>query len=716
MYRRSRCTLAVFLAATYPLAAQSADPVTEAEAPAVSASDNAAPAGETNKVVVKGSRQNYRALSATGATKTDTLLKDTPQSVRVLTADLLKDVGVTSLASALDLSSGVTRQSNLGGLWDSYSMRGFTGDPNFGSDYLVNGFSSSRGYNGLRDSASTTSVEVLKGPASALYGRGEPGGTVNITTKKPRFEPAYAIDLTVGSFHTYRSAVDLTGPISENVAYRLNAALDKADSFRDKVEARRSFVSPSFMWLIGDSTKLSYELERTVQRTPFDRGVVAVKGVLGLVPNSRYFGEPNDGPTEVKSLGHQVFVEHEFNDQWKLQAGLSYRTSSLEGTASEATALQADGRTLWRLRRHRDFSATDKSGRIELLGKFDTGSITHNVLAGADFYRFEDNRKQQRRSPSAANPYAIDIYNPVYGAQADPLLPIVDTQEDQKSHAFYAQDQIDLTKQWKMLVGARMDSYDQTVQNFRTKAINHQSLSAVSPRAGLVYQPYPWLSLYASVARGFRPNSGVSVDNKGFPAEKSKSYEVGAKFDTPDGKITGTVALYHIAKQNVLTTNPLNIDFSIPAGELSSKGLELDVSGEIAKDLRMAAAYAYTDARVTKGDTTITTGSRFPNVPRQSGSVVLTQAFKINGQAATLGGGLTYVGERMGDVAFSSGFKLPAYTTFKVISSWSPSKNLRLSLNIDNLFNKRYYGSSFNQVWVAPGPARTITLNLNYKF
>jgi iron complex outermembrane receptor protein len=716
MYRRSHCTLAAFLAAIYPLAALSAGTVAEADPPAAAATGDAAPATEANTVVVKASRQNYRALSATGATKTDTLLKDTPQSVRVLTADLLKDVGVTSLASALDLSSGITRQSNLGGLWDSYSMRGFTGDPNFGSDYMVNGFSSSRGYNGLRDSASTSSVEVLKGPASALYGRGEPGGTVNITTKKPRFDPAYAIDLSVGSFHTYRSAVDLTGPVSENLAYRLNAAYEKGDSFRDTIETRRSFVSPSFIWLIGDNTKVSYELERTVQQTPFDRGVVAVKGVLGLVPNSRFLGEPGDGPTEVKSLGHQVFVEHEFNEQWKLQSGLSYRTSSLNGYASEGTALQADGRTLWRLRRYRDFSATDKSGRLELVGKFDTGPVTHNVLAGVDFYRFDDRRIQARRMPSAANPYAIDIYNPVYGAQADPLLPTVNTQEEQKSHAFYAQDQIDLSKQWKMLLGARSDSYDQTVQNFRTNAVNHQSLNATSPRAGLVYQPATWLSLYASAARGFRPNSGVSVDNKGFPPEKSKSYEVGAKVDSPDGKMTGTLALYHITKQNVLTTNPLSIDFSIPAGELASKGMELDVSGEVARDLRMAAAYAYTDARVTKGDNTIVTGSRFPNVPRQSGSLVLTQAFKINGQAAALGGGFTFVGERMGDVAFSSGFKLPAYTTFKLISSWSPSKNLRLSLNIDNLFNKRYYASSFSQVWVAPGAERTITLNLNYKF
>jgi iron complex outermembrane receptor protein len=729
-------TLALFLAATYPLAALSAEPKAEAEAEPeaaaaapvvvavaeapVSAGAGAAEAqsenAESKKVYVKGSRQNYRALSATGATKTDTLLKDLPQSVRVLTADLLKDVGVTSLASALDLSSGITRQSNLGGLWDSYSMRGFTGDPNFGSDYLVNGFSSSRGYNGLRDSASTASVEVLKGPASALYGRGEPGGTVNITTKKPRFEPAYAIDLSVGSFHTYRTAVDLTGPVTENIAYRLNGAFEKGDSFRDTVETRRSFISPSFIWLVGDNTKVSYELERSVQRVPFDRGVVAVNGVLGLIPNSRFLGEPDDGPIEVKSLGHQVFVEHEFNEKWKLQTGVSYRDSSLIGFSTEANNLLADGRTLRRQRRYRDFSATDKSGRIELVGKFDTGPVTHNVLFGADAYRFDDRRIQTRRNPNATNPYAIDIYNPVYGGKSDPLLLSIDTQENQRSHAFYAQDQIDLTEQWKALLGIRWDKYDQTVQNFRTKAVNDQSLSASSPRGGLVYQPLPTVSLYATAAKGFRPNSGISIDNKGFPAEESKSYEAGIKLETADGKLTGTLAFYRITKENVLTTNPVNTDFSMPAGEVASKGVELDVSGEIYKDLRLALAYAYTDAKVTKGDVTIITGSRFPNVPRQSGSIVLTKAFTVNGQQATLGGGATYVGDRLGDVAFTSNFKLPAYTTFKLISSWSPTKNLRLALNVDNLFNKRYYASSYQQVWVAPGQERTITLNLNYKF
>ncbi|WP_229459506.1 TonB-dependent siderophore receptor [Massilia cavernae] len=698
------------MAATYPLIAAA----TEADVPAEEAA--AVPAKQHEVVVVTAQRPGYRALSATGATKTDTLLKDLPQSVRVITGELLKDVGVTTLAGALDLASGISRQSNLGGLWDSYAMRGFTGDPNFGSDYMVNGFSSSRGYNGLRDSAGTQSVEVLKGPASALYGRGEPGGTINITTKKPRFDPAYVVDFSVSSYQTYRTAVDLTGPLSDTMEYRLNAAHEQGDSFRDTLHYKRSFISPSFIWLLGESTTISYEVEASKQDTPFDRGVVAVNGVLGLIPNSRFLGEPGDGPTTVESLGQQLFIEHQLNDDWKVQTGVSYRDSSMKGFSTEANNLLADGQTLRRQRRHRDSSATDMSGRLEVLGKFSIASMVHSVLFGVDGYKFDDTRLHLRRNPSATNPYAINIYNPVYGGVADPLAVAINTVEEQSSHGFYAQDQIDLTEQWKAMVGVRYDSYDQTVTNRGFALSNSQSLSATSPRAGLVYQPTKEISLYVTAAKGFRPNSGISIDNKAFPAEESKSYEVGGKLETADGKIIGTLAVYKISKENVLTTNPLNTDFSISAGEVGSKGIELDVSGEIWKNVRMSAAYAYTDATVTKGDNLIKTGAQFPNVPKHSGSAVLTRMFKIGEASASLGGGFIYVGERLGDVAATTSFRLPGYTTARLISSYSPTKKLRLSLNVDNLFDKEYYASSYSQVWIAPGTARTVTLNLQYRF
>ena len=665
-------------------------------------------------VTVSAQRQHYRSLSATGATKTDALLMDLPQSVRVLTSDLLRDAGVTTLAGALDLASGIAKQSPLGGLWDSYAMRGFTGDPNFGSDYMVNGFSSSRGYNGMRDAGNTQNVEVLKGPASALYGRGEPGGTVNITTKKPKFAPEVSADVSFGSFQARRAALDLTGPLSETIAYRLNAAHEEGHSFRDTLKVERSLFSPSFLWLIGEHTTVSYEIEAVRQRAPFDRGVVAVNGKLGAVPVSRFLGEPGDGPMTVKSLGQQLFIHHALSDDWTVQAGASYRDSALNGYSTEANKLLADGRTLNRQRRHRDFSAIDVSARVELLGKFKTGALAHEVLAGVDAYHFDDHRVQLRRNPSAANAYAIDIFAPVYGGKAAPLALSIDTQEGQQARGLYVQDQLDLGAQWKALVGVRRDTYTQDVTNNRLNVSNRQSLSATSPRAGLVYQPSTTWSLYASVAKGFRPNSGISIDNQAFPAERSRSYELGAKLDT--GKLTGTVAVYDIRKSNVLTTNPANTDFAIAAGEVGSRGLELDVSGEVARRLRVSGAYAYTNATVTRGDNTILTGSRFANVPRHSANLLATQQFALGAGTASVGGGVQYVGERQGDVAVSSSFTLPAYTTAKLLASYSPTAKLRLALSVENLFNRSYYASSYSQLWVAPGAERTVTLNAHYRF
>ena len=701
MFLLSQRPVALLLAAASPLAL-AFDPA-------------AADGGEASDVVtVKAERQHYRSLSATGATKTDALLMDLPQSVRVLTGDLLRDAGVTTLAGALDLASGIAKQSPLGGLWDSYAMRGFTGDPNFGSDYMVNGFSSSRGYNGMRDAGNTQAVEVLKGPASALYGRGEPGGTVNITTKKPKFAPEYSAEASLGSFRTRRAAVDWTGPLTSSLAYRLNAVHEEGHSFRDTVKVERSLFSPSFLWLLGEHTTVSYEIEAVRQRAPFDRGVVAVNGQLGAVPVSRFLGEPGDGPMTVKSLGQQLFIHHALSDDWTVQAGASYRDSELTGYSTEANKLLADGRTLNRQRRHRDFSATDVSARVELLGKFRTGALAHEVLAGVDAYHFDDHRVQLRRNPSAANPYPIDIHAPVYGGKADPLALSIDTQEGQRARGLYAQDQVDLGAHWKALLGVRHDTYTQDVTNNRLNVRNRQSLSATSPRAGLVYQPSTAWSLYANAAKGFRPNSGISIDNQAFPAERSRSYELGAKLET--GKLTGTVAIYDIRKSNVLTTNPANTDFAIAAGEVGSRGLELDVSGEVARGLRVSGAYAYTDATVTRGDNTIVTGSRFANVPRHGANVLATQQFALGAGTASVGGGVQYVGERLGDVAVSSKFTLPAYTTARLLASYSPNTRLRLALTLENLFNRSYYASSYSPLWVAPGAERTLTLNAHYRF
>ena len=715
MSRPRRCSTLL------PLASLLACCISSALAQETDTSASSTSATTLDAVQVKRQQQPYRNLSVTGATKTDALIKDLPQSIQILDSGLLRDAGVTDLKGALDLSSTISQQSNFGGLWDSYAMRGFAGNLDFGSDYMVNGFSASRGFNGVRDGANTSSVEILKGPSSALYGRGEPGCAVNISTKKPLFKRANTLDLSVGNYNTYRGAIDSTGPLGETVAYRLNAAYQEGDSFRDTIHYQRYLAAPSFLWMISPDTTLSYEIEAVRQEIPFDRGVVVLPA---NVDNHNFYGEPNDGPHVIKSLGHQVFLQHWFNDDWQVQTGVSFRESSMEGASSEVRpygALQADGVTLRRRYRDRDNNAVDRSARFEILGKVGTDSVTHNLLFGVDGYRFDDRRIQNAANPSAAD-YGIDAYHPVYGKPKPATARAIDTDEDQKSYSFYAQDQIDLGEHWKALAGVRYDKYDQKVQDFLRPAgqqVIEQSLNATSPRVGLVYQPNEQWSLYATTARSFRPNSGVSFSGQGFDPEEGKSYEIGAKWDT--GRINTTLALYKITKDNVLSPDPRDPNrFNMAIGEVESKGVELDVAGQIAEGLRLYGSYAYTDAQVTKDSSGFSLVDRqLANVPKDSANVLLIKDFALAGNKAYLGGGVQYVGEREGaQAAFSAidFFKLKSYTTWKAVAGYDVSDKLKLTLDVNNLFNKRFYASSYSLYWVMPGNERSVTLNARYTF
>lgn len=670
-------------------------------------------------VVVTAQKQPYRG---------DTPLKELPQSVQVLSADLLADVGVTDFENALDLASGVARQNSFGGLWDSFAIRGFAGDENVPSGYLVNGFNAGRGFSGRRDASNIESIEVLKGPGSALYGRSEPGGTINLVTKKPQFQPEGSVELSVGRFDTYRVAGDFTSPIGDSFAFRVNGAYAEGDSFRDTVSSEKYTLTPSFLVRLSDSTTVSYELEVVNQEAPFDRGVVTVNGVLGLVPSSRFLGEPNDGPMKIEALGHQVVLQHQFSNGWSLLAGAGYRDSSFKGFSSDAELAAArqrllvDGRTLSRQRRYRDYQATDLSGRVELTGSFNTGSLAHHILLGADTYEFELDQVQNRFRPAAGSTvYAIDIYNPVYGQTPPALAPFTSTLEEQRAYGVYVQDQIDLTERWKMLAGVRFDDFRQDLTNRFTSITTRQTPTATSPRVGLVFEPSSMVSLYGSYSKGFRPNSGSDAAGIAFEAEDSKAYEVGAKLETPGGRLSGTIAVYKAEKSNILTSDPINAGFSVSAGEAESKGIELDVSGQLTDSLRGSLSYAYTDAAVTKEvrdvnfSNLLPVGSRLLNIPEHSGSLLLIQDFDIKNSVFSLGAGVTYVGERLGETGVPS-FQLPDYTLVKFIASYAPTEQLKFAVDVDNVFDETYYPSSYAQLWVGAGAPRVYTFRTSYEF
>ncbi|WP_308366562.1 MULTISPECIES: TonB-dependent siderophore receptor [unclassified Microbulbifer] len=672
---------------------------------------------ELEEVVVVSQKQPYRG---------DTPLESLPQAIQVLSGDSLAEMGVVEFQGALDFASGVARQNNFGGLWDSFAVRGFAGDENVPSGYLINGFNAGRGFSGLRDISNIDRIEVMKGPGSALYGRSEPGGTINLVTKKPQFETDGYVQVSAGRYDSYRLEGDYTGALTDSIAFRVNGAYDEAQGYRN-TEPQKYALNPSLLFNLSDGTSLSYELELVEQEALFDRGIVAIDGDPDVLPVSRFLGDPQNGPMEIEATGHQVVLQHQLDSGWLLLAGPGYRESSFEGYSADAELsagrqlLLEDGRTLTRQRRYRDYDAEDLSGRVELTGSFDTGGFTHHLLVGVDAYEFELGTVQHRWRVGFASmdpTYSIDIFDPVYGGEQPVPTPQVDKFEEQSAQGVYVQDQIDLGEQWKMLLGVRYDDFDQQITNRLAGTRSSESQTATSPRAGLVYEATPNLSLYASYAEGFRPNTGSDFSGEAFDPEESKSYEAGIKMSTEDGRLAGTLAVFRAEKSNVLTADLVN-GGSAALGEAESRGVEFDLSGEVAENLRLQFTYAYVDAETGRDVTDrdwivdIPAGSRLINIPEHSGSLSLARDFEIGGAPAMLGLGVNYVGERLGET-IDPDYILPEYTLVNLFASYSPVGKLKFFANIDNLLNERYYSSSYHKWWTMPGAPLTYTLGMRY--
>jgi iron complex outermembrane receptor protein len=680
----------------------------------------------SDPIVITATRPAYRG---------EFELLEIPQAEQVIGPQMLRDINALDLNSALDLSASVARQNNFGGLWNAFAVRGFVGDENLPSNYLVNGFNAGRGFAGPRDLSGIEAVEVLKGPRAALFGRGEPGGTVNLVTKRPRFESAGEVRLLAGSFDTWRADADLQTTLGDAVGVRFVGFYEDAGSFRDTIESKRFGVMPSFAVKLGEATKLVYELEYARQEIPFDRGVVAVNGELGAIPRSRFLGEPGEGPNIAEVLGHQVELQHDFNDNWSALVGVNYRDTSLSGTSTEAelTAsrqrLLRDGRTLTRQRRFRDYDATYFVARAELAGNFTTGEITHRVLVGADTDRFENDQLFLRaRSPSlASNPteqqlQAIDIYNPVYGRFPLPTpTPLTNRVEVQKATGAYAQYQIGLFDTFDLRIGGRYDNFDQRLTDRAAAGwVTRSGESRFSPQIGAVWRATPSVSLYATYGENFRPLSGADFAGNAFNPNLSESLEAGIKYATADGRMSATASVFSIQQGNILVADPVNAGFTLAAGEAQSRGFEFDFNGEIVEGLDLWVSYAYVDAEVENAvadpdfGKLIRAGDRLLNIPDHTLNVQLAYSMQIAQRDVRVGGGVLHVSDRLGEVGTT--FELPDYTLARVFAEAELTEGVRLRLDIDNLFDTTWYSNSFSQLWVQPGTPRNARVTASFAF
>ncbi|WP_347927981.1 TonB-dependent siderophore receptor [Pseudomonas helvetica] len=653
-----------------------------------------------------GPVNGYRATRSSSATKTDTAIRDIPQSISVIPASVLKDLGSHNVERALEFAGGVSKQNNFGGLTlYEYSVRGFTT-----SEFYKDGFSANRGYPSTPDAANVERIEVLKGPAASLYGRGDPGGTVNIVTKKPQPEAFSTLQTSAGSWDRYRTALDVNTPLDPqgNVLSRVNLAVEDNHSFRDHVDNQRVFVAPSLSWQLNPDTSLLLESEIVRHSSTFDRGIVAPNNRWSGVSRSTFLGEPDDGNIDNHNNLLQATLEHHLNDAWKLRLASHYKEGKLWGFASEARPLNADQHTVNRRYRERDNRWHDSITQLELRGLFDIGSWQHELLIGSEYENF---RKNERVTTIAGGPYAIDIYDPVYGQpKPDGKRSGPDFFEQVESQALNLQDQIVFTDRLRGMLGARLEHFEQTIDDHTLNNRSRQNHDALTQRAGLLYQLTPQHGLFANASTSFKPNNGLDATGKSFDPEEGVGYEIGIKSELFDERLSSTLAAFHIEKENVLALDPAS-DSNRAMGKARSQGFDLQVSGQLTDAVRVIGAFAYIDAEVTQGDKAIATGSRILGVARHSGSLLGVYEFQEGLlRGSDVGAAYTYVGDRSGEAG--SDFELPAYHTVDLLAHYKASENVTLGLNLNNLFDEKYYERSYSNYWVNPGEPRNFTVSL----
>lgn len=705
--RRTPLALAAILALGSPPAPASAQVATELPTLEVE--------GQAVRERGDGPVQGYRATRTTSATRTDTPIREIPQSVTVVPRQVAEDTAATRVEDLLTYAGGVVRQNNLGGLaLREVAIRGFaTGE------FYRNGFSINRGYQSPPDAASIERVEVLRGPASLLYGRGDPGGTFNIITQQPLPFASYGATGFFDHRGSARGTFDATGPLNREgtVAYRLGGAVENTRSFREFVEGDRLFLAPVLTWRATPDTTVTLEAELLRSDQTLDRGVVAVGNRLGAVPIRRFLGEPNQGRLRTENAVVQLRAEHRLNNDWTARVGGQYLGGSLVGDAIENNRLLADGRTLRRERRFRDYEWGDLDLQANVTGRFATGPLQHTLIAGLEYETYR-NREILFRSNVNATPYTIDIFAPAYGRPPPPLASrSTDTLEKIHTYAAFVQDQVAITPKLKAVAGVRVERFEQEFASRTGGGLTtEQAKTAAVPRVGLLYDLTGSVSVYGSVARSFRPNRGGDVAGRPFAPENGMAYEVGAKFDLLDGRLGVTAAVFQIERENVLTPDPANTAFSIVAAEARSRGFDVTVAGELAPSWRVIGGYAYVDAETTRGNAALPAGSALLNIPRHSASLLSVYEFR-DGPLAGLGvgGGVNHVGSRAGQ-ADNPAFRLPSYTTVDALAYYRITKNVRVNLNVLNLFDKEYYERSFSNVFVSPGAPRTVFGSVAFRF
>lgn len=642
--------------------------------------------------------------------------REVPQTVDVLGRQLLEAVRAESIGDVLRLVPGASRDgSDLDAFGDSYLMRGFS------TTQTVNGIGVSF-LNQPRDAVNVERIEVLKGPASVLYGQASPGAIVNVVTKQPKDVFSAQAVAEIGSYEAARATADVTGPLAPGVRGRITAAYDRRDSFLEVWDRNHRFVSP--VLAIDLSPRTTLTLEGFYSRThwgAFFNGVPAEGTVQanpnGPLPRKRQYTDPAfDGVTRSAS-DFTARIEHAFSDTlaWRGAASWSQNRNKGEEIFGLLGWEDSDQRLLLRALMDARSRQTSRALTNDLSARFSTGRIEHSLLVGADYRRSD---LDLTRTIGLIE--SLDLYAPTFQTSAKPpiIVPLDDLSDitDRRTEAYgvFFQDRLTLTDRLRLVAGARYSKIDERVTVRAASGSSsafEQSPSKWTTQLGVVYAPARQLSLFANRTTSFVPTEGTAVGGAPLKPETGVQYEAGAKADLWDKRVSMTAAVFQLTRANVSVGDVANPSFQISIGEQRVRGLELSAQATPTAKLRLYAAYALTDSETTEDTNTALVGKRLRNVPRHT--LAFDGSYQVT-QRLTVGGTINHVGERSGDLEET--FQLPAYWRADLRTTYQATQRLKLVAAVQNVFAEDIYSHAFSLYEVFPAAPRTFKLSLEASF
>ncbi len=679
--------------------------------------------------------QSYKSDYSFAATKTATLNKNIPQAVSVVTKELLDDQQIYRLSEATKNISGANTFSG----YNDLTLRGFRSQ----NTRLMNGLKAGFGFWNQPLTPHLERIEVIKGPASALFANTNPGGTVNMVTKKPLRVENQSFRFSTGSFNTYRTTADFTGPMNEeeSLLYRLNLGYENAESFRTLQFNESYLIAPSISFLPNEKTRVNVDLVYSHNETRLDRGQPIFNESDNLISTPIEFSLSQ--PTDYQDLTDfyvTASINHEFTENLSFNASyLTYKyNEDLEEHRTSNAFLPDDPTTLQLAYIRRQQEAFTNNLTSYFVGKFETGIVQHKAVLGFDYFQRDDNRTQigargdeffvtEDDTLPGGGVGNFDLENPTYTIERNPETynanwfsqPWLTEPVRSYTSGVYIQDQMEIGERLQILLGLRQEFYTNRI-NLDNGDFENITQDALIPRAGMVYSLTDQINAYATYTEGFQPQSAtIQQDSElyGGPFDPltSRMVESGFKSELFNNRFLTNVALYQITQNNILVNanEPGNPNLLEQRGQERSRGVELDMSGSITRNFSVNANYAFNIAKITESQNTDEIGDIKENAPRHQGGIWTKYTIRegaLDGIGFSLGA--NFITERN---TFEESLQLPGYTVADAAAYYQVDR-FKLSVNVKNVFDKTYWTGGYNYGRIYPGEPRHFLANISYSF